>query len=112
MFSLLYELDEDDDWQDESNWIKCSPSLGQTVRYEYMREQIQDAVNNTSLEVGVRTKNLNQFMQSSNIWISRDYIQKNMQTVNLDEYRDEIAFGGCDLSVVCDLTDIKLISFL
>lgn len=104
MFSLLYELDEDDDWQDESNWIKCSPSLGQTVRYEYMREQIQDAVNNTSLEVGVRTKNLNQFMQSSNIWISRDYIQKNMQEVNLEEYRDEIAFGGCDLSVVCDLT--------
>ena len=104
MFSLLYELDEDDDWQDENNWIKCSPSLGQTVRYEYMREQIQDAVNNTSLEVGVRTKNLNQFMQSSNIWISRDYIQKNMQEVNLEEYRDEIAFGGCDLSVVCDLT--------
>ena len=104
MFSLLYELDEDDDWQDEKNWIKCSPSLGQTVRYEYMREQIQDAVNNTSLEVGVRTKNLNQFMQSSNVWISRDYIQKNMQEVNLEEYRDEIAFGGCDLSVVCDLT--------
>ena len=104
MFSLLYELDEDDDWKDEKNWIKCSPSLGQTVRYDYMREQIQDAVNNTSLEVGVRTKNLNQFMQSSNIWISRDYIQKNMQEVNLEEYRDEIAFGGCDLSVVCDLT--------
>ena len=104
MFSLLYELDEYDDWQDEKNWIKCSPSLGQTVRYEYMREQIQDAVNNTSLEVGVRTKNLNQFVQSSNIWISRDYIQKNMQEVNLEEYRDEIAFGGCDLSVVCDLT--------
>ena len=104
MFSLLYELDEDDDWQDEKNWIKCSPSIGQTVRYEYMREQIQDAVNNTSLEVGVRTKNLNQFMQSSNVWISRDYIRKNMQEVNLEEYRDEIAFGGCDLSVVCDLT--------
>ena len=104
MFSLLYELDEDDDWKDEKNWIKCSPSLGQTVRYDYMREQIRDAVNNTSLEVGVRTKNLNQFMQSSNIWISRDYIQKNMQEVNLEEYRDEIAFGGCDLSVVCDLT--------
>ena len=104
MFSLLYELDEGDDWEDEKNWIKCSPSLGQTVRYEYMREQIQDAKNNTSLEVGVRTKNLNQFMQSSNVWISRDYIQKNMQEVNLEEYRDEIAFGGCDLSVVCDLT--------
>jgi phage terminase large subunit-like protein len=104
MFSLLYELDEEDDWKDEKNWIKCSPSLGTTVRYEYMREQITDAINNTSLEVGVKTKNLNMWCQAANIWISRDYIQKVMEPVNLEDYRDEIAFGGCDLSVVCDLT--------
>lgn len=103
-FSLLYELDEEDDWKDESNWVKCSPSLGQTVLYSYMREQIKDAENNTSLEVGVRTKNLNQFMQSQNIWLSHDYIQKCMEEVKLDDYLNEEAFGGCDLSVVCDLT--------
>ena len=104
LFPLLYELDEGDDWEDENNWIKCSPSLGQTVLYSYMREQIQDAKNNTSLEVGVRTKNLNMFCQSQNIWLSIEKIHSVMEEVNIDDYIDEIAFGGCDLSVVCDLT--------
>lgn len=27
-FSLIFELDANDDWEDESNWIKCAPSLG------------------------------------------------------------------------------------
>lgn len=103
-FSLIYELDEGDDWKDESKWIKCSPSLGQTVLYSYMREQIQDAINNSSLEVGVRTKNLNQWMQSSTIWLSHDKIQKVMGEVNLDDYTDEMGYAGTDLSVVCDLT--------
>lgn len=103
-FFALYQLDEEDDWKDEKNWIKANPSLGQTVGYDYMRDQIRSAINTPSNEVSIRTKNLNQWMQSSDVWIPRDYIQKNMQEVNLEEYRDEIAFGGCDLSVVCDLT--------
>ena len=103
-FFALYQLDEDDDWKDEKVWIKANPSLGQTVGYDYMRDQIRSAINTPSNEVSIRTKNLNQWMQSSDIWIPRDYIQKVMQHVNLEDYRDEIAFGGCDLSVVCDLT--------
>ena len=103
-FALIYELDEGDCWLDEKNWIKCSPSLGTTVRYEYMREQVNDALNNTSLEVGIKTKNFNIWCQSSTIWLSHDKIQKVMQEVNLDDYKDDIAFGGTDLSVVCDLT--------
>lgn len=103
-FFAFYQLDDDDDWKDESVWIKANPSLGQTVGYDYMRDQIRSAINTPSNEVSIRTKNLNQWMQSSDIWIPREYIQKAMQSVDINEYQDEIAFGGCDLSVVCDLT--------
>lgn len=103
-FSALYQLDEEDDWREEKNWIKANPSLGQTVGYEYMRDQIRSAVNTPSNEVSIRTKNLNQWMQSSNIWISHDYIQSVMSKVDLSELINEESFGGCDLSVVCDLT--------
>jgi phage terminase large subunit-like protein len=103
-FFALYQIDEDDDWKDESVWIKANPSLGQTVGYDYMRDQIRSAINTPSNEVSIRTKNLNQFMQSSNIWISHEYIQNVMSNVDLKDYLNEEAFGGCDLSVVCDLT--------
>lgn len=108
MFALLYELDNGDDWKDESVWLKCSPSLGQTVRYEYMREQVQDAINNPSLEVGVKTKNFNMWCQSASVWIPREYIQDVMEPVNLEDYEGEIAFGGIDLSIVNDLTAISI----
>lgn len=103
-FALLYELDKDDQWDDESVWIKCAPCLGETVTYDYLREQVLAAKNNSALEVGVRTKNFNQFMESENIWLPHDLIHNVMQSVNLEDYENELAFGGVDLSVVCDLT--------
>lgn len=103
-FFGLYQIDEEDDWKDESVWIKANPSLGQTVGYDYMRDQIRSAINTPSNEVSIRTKNLNQWMQSSNIWLSHDEIQSVMEDINLEDYLGEIAFGGVDLSVVCDLT--------
>lgn len=103
-FFAFYQLDDDDDWKDEKVWIKANPSLGQTVGYEYMHDQIRSAVNTPSNEVSIKTKNLNMWCQSNDIWIRNDYILKSMEQVNIKEYKNEIAFGGCDLSVVCDLT--------
>lgn len=103
-FFALYQLDEDDDWKDEKVWIKANPSLGQTVGYDYMRDQIRSAINTPSNEVSIRTKNLNQWMQSSDVWIPRDYIQSVMEPINIEDYQDELTFGGVDLSSVNDLT--------
>ena len=60
-FAAIYELDPEDDWKEEENWIKAAPSLGQTVFPEYLKEQVQSAINNPALEVGVKTKNFNIF---------------------------------------------------
>ena len=103
-FAALYELDEDDDWKDESTWIKANPSLGQTVRYEYLRGQVQQATNNTSLEIGVKTKNFNMFCQSADVWITDTYIQNNSQRIDASKLIGEYAYMGVDLSAISDLT--------
>ena len=103
-FAALYELDEDDDWKDESTWIKANPSLGQTVRYEYLRGQVQQATNNTSLEIGVKTKNFNLFCQSADVWITDTYIQNSSQRVDVSKLIGEYAYMGVDLSAISDLT--------
>jgi phage terminase large subunit-like protein len=103
-FSAIYELDKDDDWEDEENWIKCAPSLGQTVGVDYLRDQIQAAKNNPALEVGVRTKNFNQFCQTKNVWIPDSYLQDTFSKINLEDFKDEDCYMGVDLSAVSDLT--------
>lgn len=103
-FSAIYELDEGDDWQDEKNWIKCNPSLGHTVSYEYLRDERRSAINNSALEVGVRTKSFNQFCQSKNVWIPEAYLSKVFQPVQWEALKDEDCYMGVDLSSISDLT--------
>ena len=103
-FAAIYELDKDDDWQDENNWIKCSPSLGQTVLHKYMRDQITTAINQPSMEYGVKTKNLNMWVQSKDIWIPDTFIEDASEKVNIDDFLNEQCYMGVDLSSISDLT--------
>lgn len=103
-FYAIFELDEDDDWQDETNWVKCCPSLHQTVNIDRLREEVQDAINNPSKLVGVLTKNFNKFCQSENVWIPNDHIEAVSANIDLEQLKDEECFLGTDLSAVSDLT--------
>ena len=108
-FSAIYELDRDDDWEDESNWIKCAPSLGTTVNVDYLREQIQAAKNNPALEVGVKTKNFNVFCQSKNVWIPDTYLKDSFVKLDINDFKDEDCYMGVDLSAISDLTSYSML---
>ena len=104
IFALIYELDRDDDWIDESKWKKCIPSLNITVEEDYIKQQVTLAKNNVSMEVGVRTKNLNQWVESSQVWISDEIIRANMKPVPMEAFNGQIISAGIDLAAVSDLT--------
>ena len=108
-FSLIYELDKEDDWKDKNIWLKCCPSLGQTVLESYIEEQVLAAQNQPSLEVGVKTKNMNIFCQSEEVWISSPTLDEVMDEVNLDDFEGEEAFCGVDLAAVSDLTCLTIL---
>lgn len=108
-FAAIYELDEKDDWQDEKNWVKCAPSLGQTVSYKYLRDQVTSAINTPAQEVGVKTKNFNMFCQSKDVWIPDRYILNVSKDVDINDYKDEESFLGVDLSAVSDLTSTTIL---
>ena len=103
-FAAIYELDENDDFEDESCWVKCCPSLGQTVKTKYLRDQVKAAKNNSALLTGVLTKNFNRFCKSQDIWLSDDDIQKVTGKVSWDDFDGNMSFMGTDLSSVSDLT--------
>ena len=107
-FSAIFCLDEEDDWKEESVWAKANPNVGVTVSYEYLREQVTQATNNTALEVGVRTKNFGQWVDTEDIWISDDDINNVSATINLNDFTDAVGYIGVDLSKVSDLTAVSL----
>ena len=103
-FSLLYSLDEGDEWDDESVWRKANPGLYDIVSIDYLRNECQNAKNMTSMEYGFRTKLMNQFCQSSDTWIPASYIKSCMKSVDNKVFKDKYVYCGVDLSAVSDLT--------
>lgn len=107
MFIAIYSLDENDDWTDEANWVKCTPNLGITVSTKFIREQVTSAKNTPSEEVGVKTKTLNIWCDASSVWIPNSYIIKASKNVNLSDFKDELCYIGVDLSATSDLTAVS-----
>ena len=112
-FTMLFSLDEGDDWTDEKNWQKIAPNLGITVDKKFLREQVQQAKNNPSAEVGILTKTFNKWCSSIQTWIPADYINRVSKPVNLklkfynpDEF---IGYVGIDLAATSDLTCLSLL---
>lgn len=109
-FAAIYELDENDDWTDESKWVKANPNLDVTVTRKYLREQVTAAKNQPSLEVGVKTKNFNYWVQSKAVWITNDLIQRQSGDVSLDDFKDKPIYVGVDLASVSDITAVTLLA--
>ena len=107
MFIAIYCLDEDDECTDEKNWCKCSPNLDVTVTSKYIREQVQSAINNPSEEVGVKTKTLNLWCDTAQVWLPETYIIKASKNVDLQNLKDYPCYVGVDLASTSDLTAVS-----
>lgn len=109
-FSALYQLDDDDDWMnDETCWVKANPSLGHTVTYEYLRDQVSSCRNNPSLVTGVKTKNFNMFCSSAEYWLDNVVLRECMQRIDIEDYRGYQCYIGVDLAATSDLTAISVL---
>ena len=111
-FTAIYTLDENDDWKDPNVWIKSNPNLYVTVEPDYIKDQIRQAENTPSLAVGVLTKTLNLWVQSSEVWIPDIKITESMKNFTLEDMRTDYCYIGIDLASVRDLTCVSFMTYL
>jgi len=107
VFALIYEIDKDDDWQDERVWKKCCPSYGITVEDDYMPQQRQMAINNTSEERDILTKTFNMWIQMTSDWLPMSLLMQHSKKINIEDYANInglYCVMGIDLAAVSDLT--------
>ena len=104
LFTLIYTLDEGDDYEDPKVWKKCQPNLGVSVFPEFMEQQITKGKNTPTQQYSIMTKVFNCWQSSSENWIQMDYIWKSMQKVDITQYQNEFCYVSFDLASVNDLT--------
>ena len=101
-FALMYELDEDDDWTDEANWVKANPSLHDAMNIDEMRREFNQAVNQGgSKEVEFKTKRLNTQVNAAATWIPGE-VWADGETQDFEPSGD--CWAGLDLASVSDMT--------
>ena len=106
-FTILYCLDAEDDWHDESLYSKACPSLGVTVSPEFLHKLKIQAEQVPSLQTEFLSKNLGLFVSNESSWISHDLWQvsiDNDMKYKFDKDKPYYANIGIDLSKTNDLT--------
>lgn len=109
-FSYVCALDEGDDpFKDEACWPKTNPSLGVTIQYQYLREQVTQARGMPSKESIVRRLNFSQWVGAESPWISAELWNECQDDYTLESLKGRTCYGGLDLSSTQDLTALVLI---
>ncbi len=109
LFGMIFTIDEKDEWQDESVWVKANPNLHASVYLDNLRDMSRAARNEGGeKEVNFRTKNLNEWTDAEKTWIPDDIWVKAGVTFGADSLNGATCYGGLDLAVVDDFSALTL----
>jgi phage terminase large subunit-like protein len=105
-FGLLYGLDPQDNWKDESTWAKANPMHGISVYQEAIKERCEQAKSKPPALNEFLCKTLNVYVSANTAWIDRDYWDK---SVGEDKGDPEEVFIGFDLAATRDLNAVCIL---
>lgn len=104
------DLEADDDWQDEGNWLKANPLLGVSKKLSTMRQDAKEAAAKP-LELNQFLRwHLNVWTQAVTRWINPvRWAACGQGAIDEDELVGLRCYGGLDLSSVSDLSALVLV---
>ena len=108
-FTIIFSLDEGDEWSDETTWQKANPNLGVSVGLDYLREQFRAAERTPSLQVNFKTKHLNLWTDASAVWLPHELWMQGAQGTAITELAGRRCWGGLDLASVRDITALVFV---
>ena len=108
VFGIIFTLDDDDDWTDESVWIKANPNLGVSVSVEFLKSQVRKALATPQKQNSVMTKNFNVWTQAVSAWIGDEAWKACSGKVIENDLFGMKCYGALDLSTSTDITSWTL----
>ena len=107
LFIAIYDLDKDDDWEDETVWIKANPGLGISPKTQYLHTQYQNArTEGVTKKMAFKVKNLNIWTNTTSEFIESHIWQQSGKHINIHQ-RDLAGlecYAGLDLASTIDIT--------
>lgn len=93
--AFIYELDDNDNWEDPENWIKSNPNLNVSIFPEYLMARVKKAkIEGGSKEVDVKTKNFDMWTDAPSVWIADDTWQTNTHGITDKDLEDQECYAA------------------
>ena len=108
-FGVIYTLDDGDEWDDESVWIKANPNLGVSKKWDDMRRKAARAKEMPAALNAFQRLELDIWTQAETKWIPIEHWQACGGAVDGEGLRGRICYGGLDLSTNTDLSAFVLV---
>lgn len=108
-FYFIAELDEEDDIEDTTTWIKANPNMGISVSLEDMIEEWEQRKHIPAERNDFITKRLNLFVQSDEqSFVTWEIIKKNDGYIDPETLAGRLCVGAYDLANTEDFTSACL----
>lgn len=109
VFFFMAELDENDDIEDPTNWIKANPNLGLTLKLETLIEEWASRKLIPKERSDFIMKRFNLFVKSGKeSFLSFEVLKRNNKEVSVENFYGKSCVGGFDLSDTEDFTSACL----
>jgi phage terminase large subunit-like protein len=110
LFTIIYSIDEEDDWKDPETWIKANPNYGVSMNAESFEVAFQKAYNSGGRkEVEFKTKRLNKWVESEVVWISKEKWKACKREVDWSAFDSHPVWLGLDLASKADMTALSCV---
>lgn len=111
LWIMIHDIDEDDDWQDETCWIKANPLLNKGLSIENIKIEYTKAINQPSKIPNFKTKHLNMWVDAPQIWIPNEIWKRNkVEQIPLSIFTTFGCYAALDLSTTTDISAFVLLS--
>ena len=105
---VIYELDEEKEWENEEAWYKANPALGTIKSIKDLRDKVNRAKNNPVELVNLLCKDFNVRQNDTQSWLTFEELNNDKK---YSDFSDCYCIGGCDLSSTTDLTCATLLGY-
>lgn len=109
LLSLIYGIDQGDDWSDLDNLKKANPNFGVSVSEDFLLSRLQDAKNNSRKQSTFMTKHLNVWVGSREAYFNVDKWNQCADNVKMSDYYGRPAYIGMDLASRVDIAAIEIL---
>jgi len=106
MLPVIYEAPPESDWRIEATWKAANPGYNVSVKPDYFRQKVNEAMASPAEEQSFRRLHLNQWTQSSTRWLNME--RYDACAAQLPDLKGRACWAGLDLSSTQDLSALVL----